>query len=99
MVCVCGCFDQARINSFMKKAKKKKNVVDDESEGVDASGEVDTKETLKLKKQINTLLKKHKVRQVRGIVKAHDSFKSWGQEAQVKVCLITSGLVSLLNAL
>nr|VDD63896.1 unnamed protein product [Brassica oleracea] len=76
---------EARINSFMKKAKKKKNVVDDESEAVNASGEVETKETLKLKKQINTLLKKHKVRQVRGIVKAHDSFKSWGQEAQVKV--------------
>lgn len=84
---------QARINSFMKKAKKKKNAAtqeDDEAEGVDGSGEVETKETLKLKKQINTLLKKHKVRQVRGIVKkAHDSFKSWGQEAQVKVCFVT----------
>ncbi|KAF8074247.1 hypothetical protein N665_1117s0003 [Sinapis alba] len=77
---------EARINNFMKKAKKKKNATqDDESEAVDASGKIETKETVKLKKQINTLLKKHKVRQVRGIVKAHDSFKSWGQEAQVKV--------------
>lgn len=34
----------------MKKVKKKKNVVDDELEGVDVLGEVDIKEILKLKK-------------------------------------------------
>ncbi|CDY07360.1 BnaA07g24390D [Brassica napus] len=69
---------EARISSFMQKGKRK-------NEAVDASGETGTKEAVKLKKQINTLLKKHKVRRVSGIVKAHDSFKPWGQEAQVKV--------------
>ncbi|CAH8348222.1 unnamed protein product [Eruca vesicaria subsp. sativa] len=73
---------EARINSFMQKGKK---TVNDDTEAVDASGGTETKEAVKLKKQINTLLKKHKVRRVSGIVKAHDSFKPWGQEAQVKV--------------
>ncbi|KAL0800918.1 hypothetical protein Bca101_056093 [Brassica carinata] len=77
---------EARINSFMQKGKKNKNESpNDDTEAVDDSGETEYKEAVKLKKQIYTLLKKHKVRQVSGIVKAHDSFKPWGQEAQVKV--------------
>lgn len=83
--------DQARINSFLQKAKKKKNATDkttnDESEAVYVSGETVTKETEKVRKKVSGLMKKKKVRQVRAILKEHDSFKPWGQEAQVKVCL------------
>ncbi|CAN8236050.1 unnamed protein product [Cochlearia groenlandica] len=74
---------EARINSFLQKTKKKK--IDDESEPVYASGETVTKETERLRKKVDALMKKHKVRQVRGLVKANDSFKPWGQEAQAKV--------------
>ncbi|KAF2607482.1 hypothetical protein F2Q68_00045788 [Brassica cretica] len=78
--------DQARIKSFMQKGKKNKNESHKTvTEAVDASRETQSKDAVKLKKQINTLLKKQKVRRVCGIVKAHDSFKPWGQEAQVKV--------------
>ncbi|CAN8238973.1 unnamed protein product [Cochlearia groenlandica] len=78
---------EARINSFLQKTKKRKNTaVNDESEeAVHVSGEAVTKETHKLRRQVDSLLKKHKVRQVRGIVKANDTFKAWGQEAQAKV--------------
>ncbi|CAF2062046.1 unnamed protein product [Brassica napus] len=76
---------EARINSFMQKDKKKKATSNTVKDAVDASGETESKDAVKLKKQINTLLKKQKVRRVSGIVKAHDSFKPWGQEAQVKV--------------
>lgn len=85
MVCVSCYLDQARINSFMQKDKKKKATSNTVKDAVDASGETESKDAVKLKKQINTLLKKQKVRRVSGIVKAHDSFKPWGQEAQVKV--------------
>lgn len=94
--------DQARINSFLQKTKKKRNATNktnnEESEAVYVSGETVTKETENLRKQVDALMKKHKVRHVRRIVKAHDSFKSWGQEAQAKVCLLLQHLL-MQNAL
>ncbi|XP_024009885.1 DNA-directed RNA polymerase 1, mitochondrial [Eutrema salsugineum] len=80
---------EARVISFMEKPQKKNNAtpktVNDESEAVDASEETSTKETERLRKQLNKLMQKQKVRQIRGIVNTRDSFKSWGQEAQAKV--------------
>ncbi|WZZ67827.1 hypothetical protein YC2023_079197 [Brassica napus] len=66
--------DQARIKSFMQKGKKNKNESHKTvTEAVDASRETQSKDAVKLKKQINTLLKKQKVRRVSGIVKARSS--------------------------
>ncbi|XP_065879768.1 DNA-directed RNA polymerase 1B, mitochondrial [Euphorbia lathyris] len=78
---------ETRIHQFLEKTKKKKK-----SEGKEPEGESDpvinvevTKEQENLRKKVSHLLKKQKVQQVRGIVKAHDNSKPWGQEAQVKV--------------
>lgn len=91
--------DQARINSFLQRTTKKKNAAhktnDEEPKTVYVSGEAVTKEMEMIRRQVDTLMKKKKVRQVRGVLKAHYSFKPWGQEAQAKVCFITS---TLLNA-
>ncbi|XP_010511924.1 PREDICTED: DNA-directed RNA polymerase 1, mitochondrial-like [Camelina sativa] len=88
---------EARIKSFMEKTKKKKNATDktinDESEAVHESGETVAKETERVKKQVSVLMKKKKLREVKALVKKHDSFKPWGQEAQVKV---GSRLIQLL---
>jgi DNA-directed RNA polymerase, mitochondrial len=49
---------------------------------------VDSEQLEKLRKKVNKLIKKQKVRQVRHIVKGHDESRHWGQENQVKVsCL------------
>lgn len=83
--------DQARINSFLQKSKKNKNATDktinDKSEAVHVSEEIVTKETEQVRKQVSVLMKKKKLREVKALVKKHDSFKPWGQESQVKVCL------------
>ncbi|XP_010470873.1 PREDICTED: DNA-directed RNA polymerase 1, mitochondrial [Camelina sativa] len=88
---------EARINSFLEKTKKKKNATDktinDESEAVHVSEETVTKETERVKKQVSVLMKKKKLREVKALVKKHASFKQWGQEAQVKV---GSRLIQLL---
>ncbi|VVA94548.1 unnamed protein product [Arabis nemorensis] len=79
---------EARINSFLQRTTKKRNAAqktNSEEPDVYASGEAVTKELEMIRRQVDTLMKKKKVRQVRGVVKAHDSFKPWGQEAQAKV--------------
>ncbi|CAA7053608.1 unnamed protein product [Microthlaspi erraticum] len=74
---------EARIKCFMQRDKKKKN---ETSETVSDESETVAKETEKVRKQVDTLMKKNNnARLVRYIVKKHDSFKSWGQEAQAKV--------------
>ncbi|KAL1218508.1 DNA-directed RNA polymerase 1 [Cardamine amara subsp. amara] len=77
---------EARIYSFMQKTKKKKNatqeMVNNESEAVN---ETVTKEREKARKEASLLMKNNKVRQLKAVVKKNDSFKPWGQEAQVKV--------------
>ncbi|KAL0664066.1 hypothetical protein Bca4012_100903 [Brassica carinata] len=53
---------EARINSFMQEGKKNKNESHKTvTEAVDASRETESKDAVKLKKQINTLLKKQKL--------------------------------------
>lgn len=44
------------------------------------------KDPEKLRKKVAELIKKQKVKQVRGIVKEQDDLKPWSQEAHVKVC-------------
>uniref|UniRef100_A0A1J3DCC0 DNA-directed RNA polymerase n=1 Tax=Noccaea caerulescens TaxID=107243 RepID=A0A1J3DCC0_NOCCA len=76
---------EARIKSFMQTTKKKKNETN-ETVSDELESESVTKETEKVRKQVDTLIKKNtNARLVRYIVKKHDSFKSWGQETQAKV--------------
>lgn len=72
----------------MQRTKKKKKNETDETVSDELESESVTKETEKVRKQVDTLMKKNNNRLVRYIVKKHDSFKSWGQEAQAKVCLL-----------
>ncbi|WCJ35758.1 DNA-directed RNA polymerase 1 mitochondrial [Euphorbia peplus] len=78
---------EARIHQFLEKTKKKKKSgkkeLEDESNPV--IDEEVTEEQQKLRKKVSYLMKKKKVQQVRGLVKAHDNSKPWGQEGQVKV--------------
>ncbi|KFK41326.1 hypothetical protein AALP_AA2G115700 [Arabis alpina] len=80
---------EARINSFLQKTTKKKNEAHktntEEPETVYVSGEAVTKEMEMVRRQVDTLMKRKKVRQVKGVLKAHDTFKPWGREAQAKV--------------
>ncbi|KAK6252007.1 hypothetical protein QUC31_013727 [Theobroma cacao] len=79
---------EAKIQSFLGKTKKKKTTdkkPDGESEPVTNKQEKLVKDQEKLRKKVTQLLKKQKVHQVRKIVKGHDTSKSWGQEAHVKV--------------
>ncbi|KAJ0038285.1 hypothetical protein Pint_23430 [Pistacia integerrima] len=80
---------EARINRFLEKTKKKKNVTDNKSEDISEplTNELEnvTKEKEKLKKKVTSLIKKQKLHLVRKIVKHQDDSKPWGQEAHVKV--------------
>lgn len=57
------------------------------TEAVHVSEETVAKETEKARKRATVLMEKKKLREVKVLVRKHDSFKPWGQEAQVKVCL------------
>lgn len=46
------------------------------------------KEKKRLRRKLNSLIKKQKNQQALGIVRGRDDWKPWGQEAQVKVCNI-----------
>lgn len=80
--------DQVKIHRFFKKTKK--NTTDKKPGGESASvkneQEKQIKDQQKLRKKVTQLIKKQKVKQVRGIVKEQDDSKPWGQEAHVKVC-------------
>lgn len=83
------CVDQARIQSFLDKTKKKSTIdkkLDAESEPTTNEQEKVAKHQEKLRKKVTQLMKKQKVYQVREIVKGHITSKPWGQEAHVKVC-------------
>lgn len=43
------------------------------------------KEEQRIRKKVTDLMKKHKVRQVRHIVKKQDNTRPWGQDAHAKV--------------
>lgn len=80
---------EARIQRFLEKTKKKKNMESKEpgEESEPGTSEKDqlAKQEERLRKKVTNLMKKQKVQQVRLIVKGHDDSKPWGQETQVKV--------------
>ncbi|KAJ3698257.1 hypothetical protein LUZ61_001962 [Rhynchospora tenuis] len=88
---------EARIYRFLEKTKKKSNKPkEEEVEEAEKAEEKDlvvAKELEKLRKKVNQLIKKQKIRQVRHIVKGQDESQPWGQENQVK---IGSRLIELL---
>ncbi|KAI8539321.1 hypothetical protein RHMOL_Rhmol09G0173000 [Rhododendron molle] len=72
---------EARIYRFLERTKKKNTEIKNPEEESDSV----VKDEQKLRKKVNVLMKKQKVKQVRAIVKEHDDVKPWGQDAQVKV--------------
>ncbi|KAI6686294.1 hypothetical protein NL676_032207 [Syzygium grande] len=78
---------EAMLQKFLEKTKKKS------AKSKDLEGESDlqtsegqpNEEQEKLRKRVSTLMKKQKVFQVRGLVKAQDESKPWGQENHVKI--------------
>lgn len=79
----CFMIDQVRIHKFLENCKRKNALNRVSDEGPDP----DAKEQERLKKKVEILMKKQKLRQVRKIVKQHDDLKPWGQDAQLKVTL------------
>lgn len=77
---------QARIYRFLERTKKKNT----ENKNPEEESDSVVKDEQKLRKKVNVLMKKQKVKQVRAIVKEHDDVKPWGQDAQVKVCSLYS---------
>ncbi|XP_078171359.1 DNA-directed RNA polymerase 1B, mitochondrial-like [Carex rostrata] len=74
---------EARIHRFLeKKAEKEEDV---EVVKVKTTDLAVRKEMERLRKKVNQLIKKQKIRQVRDIVKKHDESMPWGQENQLKV--------------
>ncbi|KAG5532655.1 hypothetical protein RHGRI_027078 [Rhododendron griersonianum] len=76
-----GIEHEARIYRFLERTKKKNTEIKNPEEESDSV----VKDEQKLRKKVNVLMKKQKVKQVRAIVKEHDDVKPWGQDAQVKV--------------
>lgn len=74
---------QVRIHKFLEKTKKKKGDKEKENEGGDSDSVI--KEQEKLRKKVTNLMKKHKLRAVRQIVKGKDDSKHWGQDSKAKV--------------
>lgn len=87
------------LQKFLEKTKKKS------AKSKDFEGESDlqtsegqpNEEQEKLRKRVSTLMKKQKVFQVRGLVKAQDESKPWGQENHVKVRVVSSEEISCLS--
>jgi len=77
--------NQVRIHKFLEKTRKKPNK---DMKNGDGEGDSLTKEQESLRKKVTNLMKKHKLHQVRKIVKGQDDSKPWGQEAQAKVFLL-----------
>lgn len=74
---------QVRIHKFLEMTRKKKVNKDQENGESDAA----MKEQEKLNKKVTNLMKKQKLKAVRGIVSKHDASKSWSLEARAKVCM------------
>ncbi|KAK9277423.1 hypothetical protein L1049_006966 [Liquidambar formosana] len=72
---------EVRIHRFLEKTKRKKP----ENKEPETESDPVSKEQEKLRKKVTHLMKKQKVKQVRGIVKGQDDSKPWGQDCQVKV--------------
>ncbi|KAF8039182.1 hypothetical protein BT93_B1666 [Corymbia citriodora subsp. variegata] len=79
--------NEAMLQKFLEKTKKKSTKSKDpegESDLQTSEGQPN-EEQEKLRKRVSSLMKKQKVLQVRGLVKAQDESKPWGQENQVKI--------------
>lgn len=80
------------LHNFLEKTKKKplktktSKSETDHQESVNQPQQV-TEEQEKLRKRVSHLMKKQKLKQLKGIVKAQNESKPWGQEYHVKVCL------------
>ncbi|XAR65326.1 DNA-directed RNA polymerase [Bertholletia excelsa] len=72
---------EARIYRFLENTKTKNASNMNSEERSDSR----VKEQQRLRKKVTILMKKQKLQRVRAIVKSHDDFKPWGQDAQVKV--------------
>ncbi|PQM39425.1 DNA-directed RNA polymerase 2 chloroplastic/mitochondrial [Prunus yedoensis var. nudiflora] len=81
---------EVRIHKFLEMTRKKKVNKDQENGESDAA----MKEQEKLNKKVTNLMKKQKLKAVRGIVSKHDASKSWSLEARAKV---GSRLIELLT--
>lgn len=90
--CFCKCkTQQARIHRFLEKKAEKEE--DEEVVKVKTTDLAVRKELERLRKKVNQLIKKQKIRQVRDIVKKHDESMPWGQENQVKVSVLLTFLL------
>ncbi|KAI3423445.1 DNA-directed RNA polymerase, partial [Psidium guajava] len=79
--------NEAMLQKFLEKTKKKSTKSKDlegKSDLQTSQGQP-TEEQEKLRKKVSTLMKKQKVLQVRGLVKAQDESKPWSQENHVKI--------------
>uniref|UniRef100_J3MVS3 DNA-directed RNA polymerase n=2 Tax=Oryza brachyantha TaxID=4533 RepID=J3MVS3_ORYBR len=74
---------EVRLHKFLEKPKKKRSKEMDNEEEVGCSDIA--KEQERLRKKVTDLMKKHKLRQVRYIVKKQDNSKPWGQDVHAKV--------------
>ncbi|CAI9786877.1 unnamed protein product [Fraxinus pennsylvanica] len=79
-----------RIHKFLKKTKRQK-VKETKQEGGESDG--NDQEQEELRKVVNNLIKKQKLRAVRQLVKGQDDSKPWGTDATAKV---GSRLIELL---
>ncbi|GJN40002.1 hypothetical protein PR202_gb29163 [Eleusine coracana subsp. coracana] len=73
---------EVRIHKFLEKTKKSNKEIDNEEEIVDS---YIAKEHQRIRKKVNDLMRKGKIRILRNIVKNYDSSRPWGQDAQAKV--------------
>lgn len=88
----CKCkTQQARIHRFLEKKAEKEE--DEEVVKVKTTDLAVRKELERLRKKVNQLIKKQKIRQVRDIVKKHDESMPWGPENQVKVSVLLTFLL------
>ncbi|XP_031388098.1 DNA-directed RNA polymerase 1B, mitochondrial isoform X2 [Punica granatum] len=77
------------LHKFLEKTKKKssksKTADPSDSQSTEDQSLTVSKHQEKLRKRVTQLMKKQRVKQVKGIVKAIDDSKPWGQENHVKV--------------
>lgn len=81
------------LHKFLEKTKKKttkcKTLDQSDSQTTENQSQTKAKEQKKLRNRVTQLMKKQRVKQVKGIVKAHEDSKPWGQENHVKVSFST----------
>ncbi|KAK4763736.1 hypothetical protein SAY87_013174 [Trapa incisa] len=80
---------EALLHKFLEKTKKKssksKILGQSDSQTTEDQFQTKAKEQEKLRKKVNQLVKKQRVKQVKEIVKAHEDSKPWGQDNHVKI--------------